>query len=74
MVMDLEECCHGFRVTFTKDQANVQDGVYQCINGNRKIFPLNQEVELTESEWLNFKQINKVRKLLPEYEYNPFAD
>jgi hypothetical protein len=71
-VMSLEECCHPFRVTFTKEQANMEGGVFQSINGNRTVFPLNKEIELTESQGTVFKNINKVRYFLPEYDYDPF--
>jgi len=73
-VMSLEECCHRYRVMFTKEQANVEGGVFQSINGNKVIFPLDVEVELTEAQWAGFKNINKTRHFLPEYDYNPFKD
>lgn len=73
-VLDLEQCCHRFKVTFTKEQANVEGGVFQSINGVRKIFPLNEEIELTEQEWACFKNVNKVRHFLPENDYNPFEN
>jgi hypothetical protein len=71
-VMDLEECCHRYLVTFTEKEANVEGGVFQSINGVRNTFPLNKEIELTEAQWAAFKDINKVRHFLPEYDYNPF--
>lgn len=71
-VLEKEECCHKYKAVFT--ESNCPLGFVISINGERKVYPLNEEVEITEPEYLMLKLINKGRKILPQLDYDPFED
>lgn len=69
-VLELEECCHPFKVTFVK--GNCDKGVFVGVGDNNYYYPLNQEVEVCRDAWYVLRDINKVRQFYKEVTYDPF--
>lgn len=73
-VMDLEECCHPFTITFIN--GNCDKGVMIGINDSVHYYPLNKPVEVDEKDFFVLKDINRIRNFYneEEYHYDPFAE
>jgi len=69
-VLELEECCHPFKVTFI--QGNCDKGVFVGVGDNNYFYPLNEEVEISREAWMILRDVNKVRGFYVQNTYDPF--